>query len=437
VVGGRLVIAVTVTSLDIWLVVVIVFLILVSAVLALAETSVTRTSKARAQALKEQGARGADRLVDVVDNIERDLNALFLAVLIAQTVQATLTGVVAVRMFGGWGVAVATVINVVVVFVVAEAGPKTWALQHSDRAALFSAPIVRFVGKVFSVLARLLISVTNVILPGKGLARGPFVTEEELLALADEAAEGGGIEESERDLIESIIEFGDTVAREIMVPRTDMVTMKAEFHVTDMVEVAILNGLSRFPVYVDSVDDVVGIVYAKDLARAERDGHGAKPVSELMRPALFVPETKPVAELLTVMQGQKTHMAIVVDEYGGTAGLATLEDLLEELVGEIHDEFDPDDEAVAEDAATGDIVVNDPSVNVDDLNEDHGLELPEGDWDSLGGLVYATLGRVPEVGDDLSIEGYQLKVERMDARRIAQVRIQRTAAPPTEVAADG
>jgi CBS domain containing-hemolysin-like protein len=415
--------AVSFTPLDLWLIVAIVVLILISGVLALAETAITRTSRAKAQALVDQGVSGAERLRDVVDNLERDLNSLFLVLLVAQTVQASLTGVVAVRVLGGWGVAVATALNIVVVFVVAEAAPKTWALQHTERAALFAAPIVAFVGRVFRLVARLLIGLTNVILPGKGLKRGPFVTEEEVLAVADEAAEAGGIDQSERELISSIIEFGDTVARETMVPRTEMVTMQADFKVSDMVEVAILNGLSRFPVYVESVDDVVGIVYAKDLVRVERDGGGQRPVRELAREAMFVPETKRAADLLREMQTRKNHIAIVIDEYGGTAGLVTLEDLLEELVGEIHDEFDVEEHAVETDPRTGDLVVHDPGQNLDDLNEAQDLHLPTGDWDSLGGLVYAELGRVPEVGDVVEVEGYHLRVEAMEGRRIARVRV--------------
>jgi CBS domain containing-hemolysin-like protein len=415
--------AVTFTALDFWLVVAIVVLILVSAVLALSETAVTRMSRAKAQAMVDQGIPGAERVREVVVNLERDLNSLFLVVLVAQTVQASLTGVVAVRLFGGWGVAIATVVNVVVVFVIAEAAPKTWALQHPERAAVLAAPIVAFVGRVFRLAARGLIGFTNVILPGKGLKKGPFVTEEEVLALAEEAAEAGGIERSEHELIASIIDFGDTVAREIMVPRTEMVTMQADFRVSDMLEVAILNGMSRFPVYVDSVDDVIGIAYAKDLMRAERDGGGERPVRELVRPAMFVPETKRVAELLREMQTQKNHMTIVIDEYGGTAGLATLEDLLEELVGEIHDEFDVDVPAADRDPVTGDLVVHDPSENLDDLNETYHLRLPTGDWDSLGGLVYAQIGRVPVSGDEVCVEGYKLVVEDMDGRRIARVRI--------------
>jgi CBS domain containing-hemolysin-like protein len=209
-----------------------------------------------------------------------------------------------------------------------------------------------------------------------------------------------------------------------MVPRTDMVAMQADYQVTDMVEVAILNGMSRFPVYGEDVDDVIGVVYAKDLVRSERDGGGGQPVRALMRPAFYVPETKRVAELMAEMQLSHTHMAIVVDEYGGTAGLVTLEDLLEELVGDINDEFDTGVagyEVLADDL----VVLNDPTMNVDDFNEACGFDLPEGDWDSVGGLVFSQLGRVPEVGDEVDVEGAQLVVQKMDGRRVGSVRIRR------------
>ena len=420
-------IAVEFETADLWIIAAVVILLALSIVLAVAETSLTQISKHKAQALVDEGRGGADRVVKVIADPARYLNSVLLIVLIFQLVQATLLGVVAERIFGGLGVAVATFVNVVVVFVLAEAAPKTWTLQNPEKAALLTAPLISLIGDFppLRLLAQGLIGMTNVILPGKGLQRGPWVTEEEILALADAAVEGSVLEGEERDLIQSIIDFGDTVAREIMVPRTDMVAMQADYQVTDMVEVAILNGLSRFPVYGDGADDVIGVVYGKDLVRAERDGGGTGPVRALMRPAFFVPETKKIAELLREMQLQKTHMAIVVDEYGGTAGLVTLEDLLEELVGEIHDEFDTDELDFEVLADSGDIVVSDASMNLDDLNEACDLDLPEGDWDSVGGLVFSELGRVPEVGDEVRVDGALLRVEKMDGRRVAVVRISR------------
>lgn len=415
---------------DIASLVAVLLLIAFGAFMAVAETALTRTSRARAQALLDQERPGAIHLFTVVTNYERYLNSVYLVVLAAQTAQAAITGVIMSR-FGVWGVVGGTVVNVVFVFVVAEVAPKTWALQHTDRAALSTARMVVVLGRIFRHVADLLISVTNVILPGKGLRQGPFVTEEEIIALAGQAAEGGGIDESERDLIESIIDFGDTVAREIMVPRTDMVTFEHDYAISDCIEIAILNGLSRFPVFRENIDDIVGIVYSKELMVAGRDGKGGEPVSELMRDAYFVPETKRVAELLSEMQANKSHIAIVVDEYGGTAGLATLEDLIEELVGEIEDEFDPEELPVTRDAE-GDLWVDDPAINVDDLNADHDLSLPEGEWDSVGGLVFSQLGRVPEEGDEVDVDGYRLVVDAMDGRRVSRVKIVTLAPDPID-----
>jgi putative hemolysin len=408
---------------DLAMLVVIIVMTLLAAVLALAETSITRMTRSRASALAQNQPKGGARVLRIVENLERDLNSIYLSVNIVQTIQSALVGVLAARLFGAAGVAIGIVLNVLVLFVIAEAAPKTWALQHTERAALLTAPMVEFAGWVLRLPARALIGVANIILPGKGLKKGPFVTEEEILALAEEAMEHSVIEESERDLIESIIDFGDTVVREIMIPRTDMVTIGSDATVAGCIDRAIDKGMSRIPVYGENTDDIEGIVYIKDAMRAEREGGAERCVMELVRPAMFVPETKRCAELLAEMQSRHTHMAIVVDEYGGTAGLATLEDLLEELVGEITDEFDeevPNVEALP----NGDVLVN-ATLNVDDVNEELDLELPEGNYDSLGGLVFELLGRVPVAGDSVEESGVRLIVERVDGRRVVRVRLVR------------
>jgi putative hemolysin len=414
-------------TVDIVLLAIVLVMTVTAAVLALAETSITRMSRSRAAALAQKDPKGGGRVLRIVENLERDLNSIYLSVNIVQTIQSALVGVLAASLFGPLGVVVGIVLNVLVLFVIAEAAPKTWALQHTERAALLTAPLVEFAGRVLRLPARLLIGVANVILPGKGLKKGPFVTEEEILALAEEAAEHSVIEESERELIESIINFGDTVAREIMVPRTDMITVGADATVSELIDMAIDKGLSRFPVYGENSDDIVGLIFVKDAMRVEREGGGAKLVTELLHPALFVPETKQVADLLAEMQASHTHIAIVVDEYGGTAGLATLEDLLEELVGEIHDEFDSDIPLV-EELPNGDVLIN-ASINVDDINDELDLELPEGNWDSLGGLVFGLLGRVPVPGDSVETGGARIIVERVDGRRVMRVRLVRITAP--------
>ena len=411
---------------------IVVAMTFAAAILAAAETAITRMTRSRATALAQKDPKRGPRVLRIVENLERDLNSIYLSVNIVQTIQSALVGVLAVELFGPLGLVIGILLNVLVLFVIAEAAPKTWALQHTERAALLTAPLIELMGKLLRVPARGLIGAANILLPGKGLKKGPFVTEEEILALAGEAAEHSVIEESERVLIESIINFGDTVAREIMVPRTDMVTIGADATVSELVDMAIDKGLSRFPVYGENADDIEGVVYVKDAMRVEREGGGESKVMDLVRPGLFVPETKPVADLLAEMQSSHNHLAVVVDEYGGTAGLATLEDLLEELVGEIHDEFDEDMDLV-EHLDNGDVLVN-ASVNVDDINDELNLSLPEGNWDSVGGLVFGLLGRVAVQGDSVEVEGPKIVVERVDARRVIRVRVVNESLPTKESA---
>jgi CBS domain containing-hemolysin-like protein len=280
------------------------------------------------------------------------------------------------------------------------------------------AAIVRF--WPLRMLSRGLIGLANVIIPGKGLKEGPFVSEEELLAMADVAEEEGEIEREERALIHSIIEFGDTIVRDVMRPRPDMVTVAAGTSVRDVLEIAEAAGFSRIPAYDQGIDDIVGIVYVKDLLRAQRDG-ADRPVREFLRPPHFVPESKRVAELMREMQAEKFHMAIVVDEYGGTAGLVTLEDLIEELVGEIVDEYDVEEPNI-EPLPGGDVRVN-GRMPVDEVNELTHAELPEGDWDTVAGLMFNFLGHVPTEGETVECNGHRLRAEKVQGRRIGRVRI--------------
>jgi CBS domain containing-hemolysin-like protein len=418
------------SSADSATVVAIVVLLVLLGFFALAETSLTRMSRVRAMALVEEGKRSAGALLKLVEAPERFLNGILLLVNVLQTVLAVLVGFLADRLFGTVGVLVGVVVNVVLVFVLTEAAPKTWAVQHPDAAALRSAPLTAVLTSFppLRLLARGLIGLSNVILPGRGLKRGPFVSEEELLAMADVAVEEEVLESEERALIHSIIEFGDTVVREVMVPRPDMVTVDSTFRVVDAIEVSLLNGYSRIPVTGGGIDDIVGVVYAKDLMRAEREGRGEDGIAASMRQPRFVPETKRVAELMREMQAQKFHMAIVVDEYGGTSGLVTLEDLIEELVGEIVDEYDVEDPLV-EPLPGGDVRVN-ARMAIDELNELLHTTLPEGDWDTVGGLMFNLLGHVPHEGEAVEFDGHRLRADKIQGRRISRVLISRVAGPP-------
>jgi putative hemolysin len=418
-----------VTGLEVTAVAVMVLLVASAAFLAMAETSLTHIPRAKALTLEEEGRRGAGSLRRLLDDREHVLNPVLLLVLVCHLSAATIGGLLAVGWFGPMGIAAATLVEVVVIFVLAEAAPKTYALQHTERAALLVALPVSVIARLWPVrvVTRALIGLANVVLPGKGRRAGPVVSEEELLAMADEAVEADVLEVEERALIRSIIDFGDTVTREVMVPRPDMVAIATGETVARAMETVIANGYSRIPAYEDEggLDDVIGIIYAKDLMRAAREGRSSATVATLLREPRYVPETKRVAELMREMQAEKFHMAIVIDEYGGTAGLVTLEDLIEELVGEIVDEFDVED-PLLEPLPGGDVRVN-ARMPLDELNELLHLELPEGDWDTVGGLVFNLLGHVPLEGETAEVDGHRLRAERVQGRRIGRVRI--TLAP--------
>ncbi len=411
---------------EVWMLIAIAILLVILIFLAMAEMGLSRISKHRASSLAESGTKSGKAVLWLVSKPDRWVNPLLLTVNICQTVQATLTGILASSFGGGAGVAIGVALNVLVFFVLAEAVPKTYAVIYPERAAKVSArpvsALVRF--PLLQWVSRGLIGLTNVIVKGKGLEKGPFVNERELLGIVETAAEEGVVEHEERELIESIIEFGDTVAREVMVPRPDMVAIEHLSTVTTALDVAIEHGYSRLPVLgLGEDDDVVGLAYTKDLMRVEREGGGARPVTDLVRPVRFIPENKLVNRLMREMQTEKFHLAIVADEYGAIAGLITLEDCLEELVGDIVDEYDEEDAEIVH-LPDGSFMV-DGRVSIDDLDEVLETDLPADDWDTLGGLVFNTLGHVPVEGDHIVSHGWTFTVREMEGRRIKRVEITR------------
>jgi len=407
------------------LVAIFVFLVML-VFLAIAETAVNRISKPKAQALMEdpRHRKSGRALLHLVSEPEAFMNPVLVTVNIAATGQAFLTSLLVSRISGSWIAAVvAFALNIVVFFVLAESLPKTWAILNAERAALMMArptqALVRFTPLRY--LSKGLIGLTNIIFPGRGLKQGPFVSEREFLGIVDAAVEDEVIEHEERELIESVIEFGDTVAREIMLPRPDMKVIPALATVTEALDLAIEHGLSRLPVTGDDLDDVVGVAYAKDLMRAEREGNGQTLTGALARPAHFIPDTKPVADLMREMQAEKFHMAIVVDEYGGIAGLVTLEDCIEELIGDIVDEYDVEPPQV-EHLPSGELRLN-AAISVGELNDLLELQLPDDDWDTVGGFVFGSLGHVPKEHEFVESRGYRFTIEKMDGRRVAIVRL--------------
>jgi CBS domain containing-hemolysin-like protein len=412
---------------DTYLLVTVAVLLILSGFFAVAETSLVRMNKSRARSLRDQGRHGAKALVELSESPEKFLNTILLLVLICQLVSATMVGVLAGRLFGAAGLFIATVGEVVIIFVVFEAIPKNYAVQHPDSAALTAAPVVRRILKFWPIkwISNFLLSIADTVIGWFGpTGRTSRVTESEVLAMADVAHEDEAIESEERNFIHSVIEFGDTIVREVMVPRIDMVDIADSATVREALDLSVESGRSRLPVLGEGVDDVVGIVNLRHLANLVANGLGAEILREHMGQAHFVPETKRVAALLAEFRRVKSHLFVVVDEYGGTAGLVTLEDVLEELVGEITDESDPTIEEDDDEQTIEQGLELSGRLNIDDANVEYGLALPKEGWDTVGGLVMDLAGGVPDVGDVYSTQHYRLTVLRLDGRRVEEVLVQ-------------
>ena len=401
------------------LLVVAALLVPLAGVLAGIDSALVRVSAARVEEMERAGLRGARSLAAVITDRPRHTNLLLLLRLACELGATTLVARVVINWLGpGWGAVGFTVaVMVLVTYVLAGVGPRTLGRQHPYRVALATAGPVRALARLLGPLASLLILLGNAITPGRGFREGPFATEVELRELVDLAEQRGVVEHGERNMIHSVFELGDTIAREVMVPRTEVVWIERGKSVRQALALALRSGFSRIPVIGENVDDVIGIAYLKDLAARAQDPHARNTkVEELMRPPTFVPESKPVDELLREMQARRTHIAIVIDEYGGTAGLVTIEDILEEIVGEIADEYDterPTVEWVDDDTAR--VTAR---MAVEDLGELFGTEVPDlGDVETVGGLLARELGRVPIPGASVPVAGLVLTAETTGGRR--------------------
>lgn len=417
--------AAVITTTDIWILVAIGVLLVVLTLLALAEMSLSRITKQKAEALHTEGHKRGALLVRLASEPTKWVNPLLLTVNILQTVQATLTGVVSNRLFGAPGVVIGVALNVLLFFVLAEAVPKTYAVLYSVRGATMTAPLVLALTAFWPLrmASNLLIRITNLIVKGRDLEQGPFISETEFLGIVEAAAKDSVIEAEEQELIESVIEFGDTVVREIMQSRGNVVTVPDTATVTQALEIALEHQFSRMPVIRtddDDIDDVAGTVNTKDLMRLEREGKGATTVSSIMREAHVVPEGKPVAELMREMQRSQFHLTIVADEYGAFSGIVTLEDCLEELVGEIGDEHD-DADLRFRPQANG-VILIEGAVSLDDVNARLDTNLAHEEYDTIGGYLFGLIGRMPRIGDGVAEQGFRLSVQELDGRRIELVR---------------
>ncbi len=432
------------TANDIWALIAAGVFVLLASLFAAADAALSRVSRSRVEELADDRRRGAKALAVLVADPALGVNAVLLLRTLCETGAVVLVAVTLRDLWSSaWVGGLVTVgVMVVVSYIVIGVAPRTLGRQHAESYALIVAPTVQAFGVVLGPLTRLLIVLGNALTPGRGFRDGPFTSEAELRDLVDLAEESKLIEHDEREMIHSVFELGDTVVREVMVPRTEMVVIERGKTLRQALSLALRSGFSRIPVVGDNIDDVLGVVYLKDVTRRtyeHRAGESSERVESVMRPAYYVPDSKPADELLREMQAQRTHVAIVVDEYGGTAGLVTIEDVLEEIVGEISDEYDTGAPDVQE-LDNGDVRLS-ARYSVSDFAERFDIPLDEeenDDVDTVGGLLAKLLGKVPIAGSTAVVEGWRVTAESTEGRRnrIATVLVQREDASSPAAAPD-
>ncbi len=403
------------------LVLLVVALVVLASTLTSVEAALSSFSRARALELAHEQRPGAVRLLRLLDNSAHHLNALLVVRLLTETSAVVLGTAMVLDLLGPdrWTSVLAAVgLMFIVLFVVVGVGPRTIGRQRSEDISLATAGLVLGLGRVLGPLPQLLIMIGNALTPGKGFSEGPFSSEAELREMVDLAEASSLIESGESKMIHSVFELGDTYAREVMVPRTDVVYIERTKTLRQAMSLFLRSGFSRVPVVGEDLDDIVGFAYIKDISKRVFDRQAAQTtehVESMMRPVFHVPDSKPVDDLLREMQADRRHIAVVVDEYGGTAGIVTIEDILEEIVGEITDEFDVEEESV-EELEDGSRRVS-ARFPVDDLDEILGVAIEDDEVDSVGGLMAKYLGKVPIPGSTVEVEGLRFAAEEAKGRR--------------------
>ncbi|MEE9474189.1 MAG: hemolysin family protein [Candidatus Hydrothermarchaeaceae archaeon] len=392
-------------------------LFLLSAFFAGSEIALFSVNKVRIRKLAEEGLPQAVILNSLLERPNRLLATILVGNNLVNVGIAAIITSMSIIFFGNRGVGIAIGTATLLILIFGEITPKSFAAKNAERVSLFVAWPISVLVKLFYPFVRgIVLIISPIIRILGGEVKRPFVTEEEIKLLVDLGEKEGTIEKEEKEMIRGVFKFGDTTAKEVMVPRIDMSCIDGDAPVKEAKKVALETGYSRTPVYDGSIDNIVGFLFTKDLLNVDKEDTKVK---DIMRQAYYVPETKKLDEILNEMQEGKTQMAIVVDEYGGTAGLVTLEDLVEEIVGEILDEKEEFPIKIIDDTTA---VIN-AKTSISDVNEALSTSLPEDDFGTVGGLVFNTLGDIPVVGEKVEIGNVTLIVDRMRSRRISWVKV--------------
>ncbi len=415
---------------------VLIVTLILCGIASAAETAFTSISRIKLKNLVEEGDKKAAEIERLLSEPNKFLSTILIVNSVAVILASSLATILSLRFSSTYGELISSVLISVVVLIFCEITPKTAAVQNPLRwartligpvkgTAWLLRPVVITLGAITTFLVRLL--------GGQVKHNGPFVTEEELRLLVTVGEEEGVLEEDETDMIHSIFEFADTTVREVMVPRIDMVTLDSNATVTQAVDLALQGGFSRIPVYEESVgiDEIIGVLYTKDMLKQLREGHNTFPIRDLVRPAYFVPETKKLDDLLREIRQRRIHMVMVVDEYGSVAGLVTIEDLVEEIVGDIQDEYDH--EEVLYEKVNDNEYIFDAKINIYEFSDMMDVKLEEGDYETLGGFVYERLDKIPVAGDTVTYKDLKFTVLATRGRRINKIRVERIQATVLQI----
>ncbi|PRX28337.1 gliding motility-associated protein GldE [Orenia metallireducens] len=402
----------------------LLILLILSGFFSSSETALMSVNKVEIRHLKQEGNKKAT----VVDRLLSSPDRLLVTILVGNNLvniaASSIATALATDIFGAKGVGIAIGAVTLFVLIFGEITPKSFATKESKKVSMLVAPYIEVFSFLLSPLIKGLTLVTNFVMRRSGDKKvKPFISEEEIMRFLTVGEQEGVIETDEKQMINSIFEFDDISVKEIMIPRIHMLCIEINDPLEELIDLIINMGFSRIPVYNDTVDNIVGVVYAKDLLPLLKEDSYNVDIQKIMRPAYYIPETKKIDNLLTEFRKEKIHMAIILDEYGGTAGLVTIEDLLEEIVGDIQDEYDEEEKWIR--IINEDEILIDGRVDIDEINELLEISLPEEDYETISGFILSMLGYVPKAGEWIEFEDLHISVEKVIQRRISKVRIKR------------
>ena len=415
--------------------VILAILIFLSAIFSSAETAFLSTNKIRLRNLQDEGEKKADLVLIMLENQSKLISTLLVGNNIVNIGSSALATKMATDAFGDAGVGIATGIMTFLVLVFGEVIPKNLAAAHAETWAMLVAPFIRMISFLLTPVVFLLTKLSDFVVrvTKKDEEEDPTITEDEFKILVNVGQEEGVFDESESEMINSIMEFDETVVKAIMVPRIDIIAVDVEDSINEALRLIIDGGHSRIPAYEESIDNIVGILYAKDIFEHLDADFDELKVKALIRPAYYIPETKKVSDLLNELRLKKVHMAIILDEYGGTNGLVTIEDLIEEIIGDIQDEYDVEEDLIVMHSDSE--LVADARAPIGDVEEAFDVELDEeiledSEADTIGGLAFEHLGGIPAVGDEVTVGRFLIRIVEVSGRRISKVEI--VLLPPEE-----